>query len=50
MDSAEIVLVSKTYESDNIGNQIAQRNERKVFAQIGSITQKEFSVASIRFL
>lgn len=45
MDSAEIVLVSKTYESDNIGNQIAQRNVRKVFAQIGSITQKEFSVA-----
>ena len=45
MDSAEIILVSKTYASDSIGNQIAQRAEKKVFAQIGSITQKEFSAA-----
>ena len=45
MDSAEIILVSKTYASDSIGNQIEQRAEKKVFAQIGSITQKEFSAA-----
>ncbi len=39
-------LIRKTYEHDEIGNQVSEDEKRKIYVSVGSATQYEFYAAS----
>lgn len=39
-------LIGKTYQTDEIGNQISVSTKRKIYVSVGSVTQYEFYAAA----
>lgn len=41
-----IYLISESYEADDIGNDVSEKTELSVWADVSSVSQSEFNVAA----